>query len=232
MKLSLSKINLLHLLVIFYLSALPLQAISMERNTALELELDQVIKHIKEKEKTLKTVTVKFRQTKNTYLLHEPLHSEGLIYFDASGKLLMKVTRPSPLLILFKYSTILVYYPEISKTQERYIGNVENIIKKYLGIGQPVEALKEQYKIRLLKDTKSDGYHLKMTPQQKSVAKHMDSIDVFVKPETWLPERIVFTEVKGDKTELWLQFISINQPLPSGIFSIVLPDESNDNMER
>jgi len=223
------KKHIIGLPIALCLFLLPLQVFSFEKKPEQALGLDQVIERVKEKEQTLKTVVAKFRQTKKTYLLHEPLHSEGLIYFDSSGKLLMKVTSPSPVLILFKYSTILVYYPEISKARERYIGNVENIIKKYLGIGQPVDALKDQYEIRLLKDTKSDGYHLQMTPQKKAVAKHVDRIDVFVKPETWLPERIIFTELKGDQTELWLQFITINQPLPSGIFSIALPDESNDD---
>ncbi len=176
----------------------------------------------------MKTFIAKFRQTKKTYLLHEPLHSEGLIYFDFSGALLMKVTSPSPFLILLKNNTLLIYYPEISKAEKRYIGNAKNILKRYFGIGQPFEALKKQYKIQLSTQVKSNGYYLKMIPQKKAVAKHIDSIEVLVNPETWLPERISFTEVKGDQTFLWLQFISINQPLPIGIFSIALPDTDDD----
>ena len=232
MKRSFLKQYFIRVFIALYLFLLPLQSFSSEKNPQPDLKLDQVIKHIKAKEKSLKTVIAKYRQTKKTYLLHEPLHSEGLIYFDSSGKLLMKVTSPSPLLILFKNNTFLVYYPEISKAEERYIGNVENIIRKYLGIGQPVEALKEQYEIGPATKTKSGGYYLKMIPQKQAVAKHIDSIEVFVNPETWLPEQIVFTEVKGDQTTLWLQFISINQPLPPGIFSIALPDISDEDMER
>jgi len=232
MKCSFLKHYCICVFIALYLCLLPLQSFSSEKNPEPDLKLDQVIKRIKAKEKSLKTVIAKYRQTKKTYLLHEPLHSEGLIYFDSSGKLLMKVTSPSPLLILFKNNTFLVYYPEISKAEERYVGNVENMIRKYLGIGQPVEALKEQYEIQPVTKTKSGGYYLKMIPQKQAVAKHIDSIEVFVNSEIWLPEQIVFTEVKGDQTTLWLQFISINQPLPPGIFSIALPDESNDDMER
>ena len=229
MKLSLFKKYIIHVSIVLYLSMCPLQVFSSEKNPQPDPELSMVIKNIKENEKKLKTFTARFRQTKKTYLLHEPLHSEGLIYFDSSGKLLMKVTSPSPLLILLKNNTLLVYYPEISKAEKRYIGNAENIIKKYFGIGQPFEALKGQYKIRLSTKAKSDGYYLKMIPQKKAVAKHIDSIEVYVNPETWLPERIFFTEVKGDQTSLWLKFISINQPLPFGIFSIALPDTGDDD---
>lgn len=226
------KQSCIYVLIALYGFLLPRPSFSSEKTPEPDLKLDQVIKRIKAKEKSLKTVIAKYRQIKKTYLLHEPLHSEGLIFFDSAGKLLMKVTSPSPLLILFKRNTFVVYYPEISKAEERYVGNVENIIGKYLGIGQSAGALKQQYAIQPATRTKSGGYHLKMIPQKQAVAKHIDRIEVFVSPETWLPEQIVFTEVKGDQTTLWLQFIAINQPLPPGIFSIALPDESNDNEDR
>jgi outer membrane lipoprotein-sorting protein len=229
MKRSFLKQHSVHVFIALYVFLLPLQSFSSEKKPEPDLKLDRVIKRIKAKEKSLKTVIAKYKQIKKTYLLHEPLHSEGLIYYDSSGKLLMKVTSPSPFLILFKNNTFLVYYPEISKAEERYVGNVENIIGKYLGIGQPAEALKEQYEIQPVTKTNSGGYYLKMIPQKQAVAKHIDSIEVFVNPETWLPEQIVFTEVKGDQTTLWLQFISINQPLPPGIFSIALPDIKRDD---
>lgn len=208
------------LFIVLYIFLCPLQVFSFENNPKPDQELNRVIKNIKEKEKNLKTFTAKFRQTRKTHLLREPLYSEGMIYFDSSGKLLMKVTSPSPLLILFKKNTLLIYYPEISKAEKRYIGNTENIIKKYFGIGQTGEALKKQYEIQLSTNQESDGYNLSMVPKQDAVARHIERIEVLVNPETWLPERIFLMETKGDQSTLWLQFDSINQPLPPGIFSI------------
>lgn len=214
--------------IVLYIALCPLQAFSFENNPKPDQELNRVIKNIKEKEKNLKTFTAKFRQTRKTHLLREPLYSEGMIYFDSSGKLLMKVTSPSPLLILFKKNTLIIYYPEISKAEKRYIGNTENIIKKYFGIGQTGEALKKQYEIKLSTNQESDGYYLNMLPKQNAVSKHIERIEVLVNSETWLPERIFLKEVKGDQSALWLQFDSINQPLPPGIFSIPLPDKSDN----
>ena len=209
---------IINLSIVLSLFLCPLQAFSVENNPKPDQELNRVIKNIKEKEKNLKTFTAKFRQTRKTHLLREPLYSEGMIYFDSSGKLLMKVTSPSPLLILFKKNTLLIYYPEISKVEKRYIGNTENIIKKYFGIGQTGEALKKQYEIKLSTNQESDGYYLNMLPKQNAISKHIELIEVLVNPETWLPERIFLAEVKGDQSALWLQLDSINQPLPPGIF--------------
>ncbi|MEA1935699.1 MAG: outer membrane lipoprotein carrier protein LolA, partial [Thermodesulfobacteriota bacterium] len=106
-------------------------------NLQTESELSWVIKNMKDKEKSLRTLTAKFMQTKNTKLLKEPLYSEGTIYFDSEGKMLFEVTSPSSVMVLIKSGLLLIYYPDISKAKEKYLGN--NFLKKYIGIGQSVE---------------------------------------------------------------------------------------------
>lgn len=201
-----------------------------EADQQSESELDWVIKNIKEKEKTLKTFIAKFVQTKKTYLLQEPLHSEGLIYFDFTGRMLLKVTSPSPLMVLLKNNLLLIYYPDLSKTEERHLGRTDNILKKYFGIGQSIGELKKQYEIQLISKTHSGGYHLRLIPKEEKIARYIDSIEVVVSPKNWLPEQIHFKEVKGDYTSLRLQFLSVNEPLPTGIFKIDVPEDFEDDL--
>jgi len=203
---------------------LPCSVFPSETDPQSESELNWVIKNVKEKEKSLKTFTAKFVQNKKTELLQEPLHSEGLIYFDCTGKMLLKVTSPSPLVLLLKNNLLLVYDPDLSKAKKRRLGKSDNILKKYFGIGQSVEELKKRYKIQLTSKTHSGTYHLKLIPKMKAIARHIDMIEVAVSPKNWLPERIHFKEVKGDHTSVWLQFTSINEPLPPGIFTINIPN--------
>jgi len=195
-----------------------------------EIELSWVMKNIKEKEKSLKTFTARFVQTKKTYLLREPLHSEGIIYFDSSGKMLLKVISPSPLITLFKDSRLFIYYPDISKAEERYLGRTDTIFTKYFGMGQSFEELKKQYAIQLVSKTHSESYRLKFIPKMKPIAKYIDSIEVVVSHKHWLPEHIHFKETKGDYTSLKLDFISINEPLPPGIFQIDFPKDDEDDL--
>ena len=206
--------------------------LSARSETDPESELNRVIENIKQREKTLRTFSAKFAQVKQTYLLHEPLHSEGLVYFDASGKMLWKVTSPSPMEVLLRDNLLFLYYPDLAKVEEKRLGTSDNLFKKYFGIGQPIEVLKEQYDIQLIPETRSGNYHLKLTPKQKAMAKHIDSIEVLVNSEDWLPEQIHFKEVKGDHTSLWLQFTSVNTPLPPGIFSIGYPQVDKDDLHR
>lgn len=207
-------------------AALPL--CSAEKTLTADAELNRVLGSIKEKEKSLKTFSATFRQTRKTYLFSEPLLSEGRVFFDASGMMLMKMTRPSPMSVLFKSNALFIYYPEVPKVEKRFFGNAESIFKTYFGIGQTVEALKEAYEIQIRPKENAGGYFLHMTPKQASVAKHIEHIEVAINPETLLPETISFAEVRGDQTVLRLHFETINQPLPPDIFSMPLPESDDD----
>lgn len=211
---------------------LPHSVFASETNPQSESELSRVIENIKKKEKSLKTFTAKFVQNKTTHLLQEPLHSEGIIYFDYTGKMLLKVTSPSPLVLLVKNNLLLVYYPDLSKTKKTHLGKSDNILKKYFGIGQSVEELKQGYKIQLTSKTDSGAYQLKLIPKMKAIARHIDTIEVSVSPQDWLPEQIYFRESKGDHTSVRLQFISINEALPGGIFTIDVPEDNEDEVSN
>ena len=201
-----------------------------EADLQSESELSWVMKKIKERERGLKTFTARFVQTKKTYLLKEPLRSEGLIYFDRAGKMLLRVTSPSPLIVLLKDNMLLVHYPDLSRTEERYLGRTDDILSTYFGIGQSITELQKQYAIQLVSKIHSDGYCLKLIPKMEAITKYIETIEVLVSPKNWLPERIHFKEVKGDNTSLSLQFTSINEPLPPGIFSVDIPRGEGDDI--
>jgi outer membrane lipoprotein-sorting protein len=188
-----------------------------------ESELNRVISNIKKKEKTLKTFAATFKQTKQSQLLREPLQSEGLIYFDMNGNILMQVISPSPLTLLLKNNQLVLYYPDLSRVEKKTFGKTDNIFRKYLGIGEPVEALKKKFEIKLVTNSHLKGYLLKMIPKDKTAAKYMAMIEILVDPEHWLPEQIYFKEQEGDYTHIQLQFTSVNAPLPPDIFVIELP---------
>ena len=201
-------------------------AFSSETDTLTTSKLDWIMANIKEKEKNLKTFTARMVQTKKTRLLRDPLHSEGFICFDYTGKTLLKITEPSPLIVLLKDNMLVLYYPDLSKVKETYIGN--NVLRKYFGIGQSVEELHKRYVIRLMSETPSDGYHLELIPKHKTIAKHIDSIEVTVNPENWLPQRICFKEKAGDWSDIRLEFISVNEPLPAGVFTFNFPEKEEE----
>jgi outer membrane lipoprotein-sorting protein len=215
-----------------YLFLCPSKVVPSETETQTKTELGWVIEKIKEKERTLKTFAGKFVQTVTTSLLNEPLHSEGLVYFDSAGKMLWKVTSPSPSMVLLKNRLILICDPDLSKCKKKRLPKTNNMLRKYFGIGQSTEELKKNYEIQLVSRTGSHSYHLKLIPKRKALAKHIDTIEVVVDAKQWLPEQIHIKEAKGDQTSIWLQFTSINEPLPPDIFTIDFAEDFEDSKDN
>jgi len=214
-------INVCLTLVLF-----PVQAFPSDSEIPSGSELMWVLQRIKMRERNLNTCTATFIQVKKTSLLKEPLHSEGILYFDRSGKMLVKISSPSPLIVVLKAHTLVTFYPDLSKTEELYLGSTHDIFRDYFGIGQSIEEMQTQYAIHLDPKTDSDAFRLRLIPKKKPVQAHIKQIDVVVSPKHWLPERVTIIEVKGDTTSISLQFTSINEPLPSGIFTLDIPSDS------
>jgi len=207
----------------------PCQVFPSKSDLRSESDLSWAMKRIKGRERSLRTFTARFVQLKKTCLLKEPLRSEGVIYFDRTGKMLLRIISPSPLIVLLKANTLLTFYPDLSKTEEIYLGSTHDIFKEYFGIGQSIEELQRQYTIQLVSKIDSDVFRLKLIPKMKTITKYIETIEIVVSSKDWLPEQIHFKEVKGDNTSISLQFTSINEPLPSGIFTIDVPrDDGND----
>lgn len=199
--------------------------------TDREARLDAVLTRVKEREKTLKTVTGRFKQTRKTRLLKEPLHSEGELYFDSEGKMLLKVTAPSPFVVRFMDNFLTLYDPVRKESQERYLGP-GNLFKRIFGLGATVEDLKRQFSITLVSDTHPDGFHLRLEPREEgSLRGRIASIETVVRPDEWLPAWVSILEAKGDQTILRLEYTSFNEPLPPGIFDIPLPAGSGDGLK-
>ena len=220
------------ILIIICLFLFPLYAFSSETDHQSTSDLVQVIKNIKEKEKALKTFVATFSQIKKSQLLRETLKSEGLIYFDISGKILIKVIHPSLITLLLKDNMQVTYYPDLDKAEKKIIGRTDNILSKYLGIGQPVEMIQKQFEIILGDKISSGGYSLKMIPKNTFLARHIDMIEVVVNPNNGLPGQIYFKEKQGDHTAIQLEYKAINEPMPPGIFSIALPEDNKDDNEE
>ena len=192
-----------------------------------ESEVKLILKKIKDREMGLQTFIAKMQQTKKTQMFKDLLHSEGVIYFDHAGKLLLKMTQPSLVFIFFKGDHLYIHYPDYRKTEETYIGS--NVFERYFGLGESIDEFYEQYSIEVFSGNRPDHYHLKMAPKEDRMSKRIEMIDVMIHKTDFLPDQIRILEKDGDDTSIALEFISINQPLPKGIFDIDLGDTSQFN---
>jgi outer membrane lipoprotein-sorting protein len=181
-------------------------------------ERDYVLTHLKEREKSLRTLTATFVQVKSTAILKEPLRSEGVIYFKAPGTMRFTIHDPSPLTILFKNRLVIFYNPDTGEKKERYVGN--NILKEYFGVGKPLKEFERHYTIAVSPMGDDGTYHMTLIPRKARMASRIATIEMDISPDQWLPSRIEMTEKSGDLTSIRLAYTSINEPLKADLFRV------------
>jgi len=220
---------LLFIILAFGLFVWPCPSFSAETNCNLDPELEWILRKIQSKENSLETFVAKFVQIKKTRLLRQPLRSDGLIYFDRAGKMLWKVTKPSPFVVLIIDDLLYLDYPDLDKTQKRNVARSAKLLKKYFGFGQSTEELRLLYEMDHSHGKNPDTVSLRLVPKRKAISKRIESIEVVINTRNWLPEQVRFNEAKGDYTSLNFYFTLTNADLPEGTFSLPSADGKENN---
>jgi len=173
---------------------------------------------------TIDTLAATFRQHRFSRLLREPLVSEGLIYFQRNGKTLIQIDTPEPSQILIQGQSVTIVNPAMALVRKTRLSGSDRMLQAWLAGGAELDNLKQQYDLRLAQSSKGDRYTLQMTPKDSQMARHIASVEIQVHRNVLLPEQIVITTPKGDRTTMQMRVVSLNEPLPAGIFDIVVPE--------
>jgi outer membrane lipoprotein-sorting protein len=207
------------ILTIMLLFSPSIQVLSAESQKS-DWTVEEVLLHVKERQQTLVTFIAKFKQIQENSLFAEAQVSEGTLFFDHNGKLLMKMSVPEAYLVFIDDQKMILGVPGSPSYRQKKIPGKKPLFKQVLGIGQ----LKNQYDIRKTAAPCGESCELELRPLKKSRRIPFSSIRARINTRQWLPEMIHLEESGGDVTTFHLQFISINQPLPEGIFDIPRPD--------
>ena len=217
------------LILLLFCHAVP--ALTSETQEPGAWTVDDVLQRLKEKERTLTTFVAGFKQVQQNSLFDQPQVSKGTLYFDHNSKLLMKMTTPEDYLVFITDQKMILGVPGSSAYRQKNLPGRNTFFKQVMGIGQSVEQLKNQYDIRMVATPCKEICELRLTPLKKNRRTPFTSIQATIDTLQWLPEKIHMEETGGDVTTFYLQFLSINQPLPELIFDIPLPVKKPDRPE-
>lgn len=223
------KILSIILMLILLYPAMP--ALSSETQKPAIWTVDDVLLHLKDRQRTLATFIAGFKQIQQNSLFDQPQVSEGTLFFDHNGKLLMKMTTPEAYLVFITDQEMIMGVPGSPSYRQKNLTGRNTFFKRVMGIGQSIDQLKNQYDIQMATTPCKETCELRLTPLKKSRRTPFASIRATIDTLQWLPETIHLEETGGDVTTFHLQFTSINQPLPDRIFDIPLPDKKADRPE-
>jgi outer membrane lipoprotein-sorting protein len=194
-----------------------------------ELSLERVLSNVKNSEQHLKTFSASFKQTQKNHLLVNPLVSQGSMFYDHAGKLLMKFSNPETFILLIRDRVMIMGDPVAKTFKQKTFPGREALLKRYVDTEQPVELLKEKYDIRFAKDFAGTDCQLDLVPKKRTRKMPFQSIRVTIDTRLWLPKDIRLEEPNNDYTEFELSYLTINDPLPEDIFNIDMPPKEMDD---
>ena len=208
---------------------LPCSIVVAASDQALLVDPAKVLTDVKTHAQSIDTLVAQFKQTRISKLLQAPLVSTGLIYFERGSNMLTQVNTPSALQLLIRDQYITIVNPELGTVSKRRVRRSDQVIKTWLDGNVSIDMLTQQYELEVTRALNHEFYNLQMIPRDPKLARHIDRIEIELDHETLLPRQIMMLSTKGDRTTVALQYLSINKPLPAGIFDITIPEMFTDD---
>lgn len=212
---------------ILVLPAPPARATPLPRKRKLAHDLAEVLSHMNESSKHLKTLSANLEYTNVTVLVNDKSTQEGRIYYRKSKgtELRIDFEKPDSQTILFKKNKAEIYLPKINQIQEYNLEQRSELIQQFLllGFGTETGELRKAYDLKLLSEEDIEGETtalLELIPRVSSVAAQLTKIQVWVSEESWLPVQQQFFEPGGNYLLARYTAVKVNMSVPSSTFEI------------
>ena len=187
--------------------------------------LREVVERFDAAQAQVQTLQCPFTLTLRRALLRTPSVTRGTLSLQGSDFAHFAFQPPEDLILHLTPKTLLSYSPEAREGELMKIGIFKNADRKFLGLGQKLSYLSDYFQIALTdaKDT-SNTWHLTLSPRTLSLRKRLQTLDLWVDKESWLPRQLQWVERSGDSWLLELGALRINQPLPAAVTGFKVPE--------
>jgi outer membrane lipoprotein-sorting protein len=213
------------ILAIFLLGVMPLPLFAKSKKE--RLDLDQILSHMNESAKHLKTLSGNIDLTKVTVLVNDFSTESGQMYFRnaKSPDILIDFKTPAAKVILFRKDRLEIYQPKINQIEEFDLSKHSGLIQQYLllGFGTDSKEMRKVYEVKYLKEEQLGGDTtalLELVPREETVTAQLSKIQLWISEESWLPVQQKFFEAGGDYSVAHYSSVKVNRNLPSSTFQI------------
>lgn len=195
-------------------------------------DLAEILSHMDEAGKHLKTLSAKLQYTKVTVLVNDKSTEFGRLFFHKSKnpQLLIEIEKPDAKAILIRKNKAEIYYPKINQIQEYEFEQSSELLQHFLSLGFGTETgnLKKDWKLKYLGEEELDGDTtaiIELTPRKESVAARLAKVQLWVSEESWLPFQQKFEEPGGDYVIARYSSVRVNRGVPDSTFRLSAPQD-------
>jgi outer membrane lipoprotein-sorting protein len=185
--------------------------------------LSEIIKQVRQTQKTTTTLQADFRQEKELALLAKPEVSTGTFVYSKPSNVLWTYEAPKRVQMVIANGVMTTYYADLKKAEQIDVKKFEDRIFKYMGATGAIDELARYFNFTITDSKAKPVYVLDLTPKTRAVSKRVQKIKLWIDKKTFLTSKIEYVEGDGDITRYEFTNIRINQPVPPSKFALSLP---------
>ncbi|MBZ5515674.1 MAG: outer membrane lipoprotein carrier protein LolA [Acidobacteriia bacterium] len=194
-------------------------------------DLSEVLSHMNESAKRLKTVSASLEYTKVTVLVNDVSTETGQLFYRRGTEILINIKKPEPKTILFRKNRGEIFSPRINQIQEYDLEGKNELVEQFflLGFNTDADKLKKEYEMKLLKEENLNGdttVVLELVPRSEAMRAQISEITLWVSEESWLPVQQKFLQPGGDYFTARYTNVKVNRQLPSSAFRVPAPPDA------
>lgn len=185
-------------------------------------KLDALIQRVVERQRSLHTLEAEFVQLKESALLLEAVESTGVFLFRAPDLVRWDYRRPDSMVVLFAEDTVTTYHPAQARAEKIKVSQKQRRFVRVLAGTQPLDDLTSHFRITLADPGGQAHYRLTLRPVGNILSKKLQSVEIEVDRELFLPVIIKYNEADGDKTRYEFRKMVINPEIDDSRFELEL----------
>jgi outer membrane lipoprotein-sorting protein len=218
--------------------ALPCGAdFALPRKGKIPPALAEILSHMNDAAKRLKTISASLEYTKVTVLVDDKSTETGQLLFrkGKNADILIDIKKPDAKTILFRKNRAEIFNPRINQIQEYDLEEKSSLVEQFflLGFGTDADRLKKDYDLKFLREEDFDGdttVVLELTPRSEETRAQITTVMLWVSEESWLPVQQKFLQPGGDYFIARYTNVKVNRAIPSSAFQISAPDAKRVKM--
>jgi outer membrane lipoprotein-sorting protein len=185
-------------------------------------DIKELMNKMQKFQESIKTLKVSFVQTNAFQMLKKPEVLKGEVYIKKPSTALYLYEAPEKLYYLVKEGELMVYNPKKKEANVQDISRYQNKVIKYMGISTPIAELEKKFDVKFM-GKEGDIVHLSFTPQKRSLAKHLASLDFWVNEKDLTMRGLELNEPEGDRVKFEFSNWEVNSKFSDDVFDIKLP---------
>jgi len=197
-----------------------------EEGIGLRERLSRLVERVKYEQNRIETMQARLIQHRQGELLLEPVEDRGWFRYRAPDALRWEIVEPDPVIMAVHGDVATTWYVDLGTAKKTAVGRLSEQVILYMGPAGSLETLMEYFAVQAeFPEEAGDSWYLHLTPEYRRVEKAVEVIDIWIDPESFLPQKFRIVFPGGDERLVILEDLVLNEPIDDAEFILNLPGD-------